>query len=62
MDQNMTRNRFEKYYFPKNLDFNEYKKIICVPPKSILIPIKLGEDCFYQIFENVNSLSLLFSL
>lgn len=41
--QNMTRNRFEKFYFPTNLDFEEYKKAVCVPPKTSLVPIKLGE-------------------
>lgn len=37
----MTRNFFEKHYFPKNLNLTEYHTHISIPVESIPIPIKL---------------------
>lgn len=37
----MTRNFFEKHFFPKNLNYDEYKTLIPIPPVSVSTPIKL---------------------
>ncbi|XP_055305638.1 putative tRNA pseudouridine synthase Pus10 isoform X2 [Sitodiplosis mosellana] len=38
----ITRNFFEKNFFPKNLNFDDYKKQIPVPPKTSSVPIKFA--------------------
>lgn len=40
--QTITRNFFEKNFFPKNLNFDDYKKQIPVPPETPAVPIKFA--------------------
>lgn len=38
----ITRNFFEKNFYPKNLNIDDYKKQIPVPPKASSVPIKFA--------------------
>lgn len=38
----ITRNFFERNFYPKNLNIDDYKKQIPVPPKSSAVPIKFA--------------------
>lgn len=38
----MTRNFFEKHYYPKNLNLEDYKTHIAVPPVTVSTPVKLA--------------------
>lgn len=42
MHRNMSRNFFEKHYFPNNLDLDAYRKYLPVPPETSSLPVKLA--------------------